>query len=82
LPRPCHALLDDAAAQIRIDQAARRASHSLARTRIRDPLAPRKLGAVDYLGTRGFVDRDRIGAIGICGSGSFVVSAPPRSIRA
>jgi fermentation-respiration switch protein FrsA (DUF1100 family) len=31
--------------------------------------------AVDYLGTRDFVDRDRIGAIGICGSGSFVISA-------
>lgn len=31
--------------------------------------------AVDYLGTRTFVDRDRIGAIGICGSGSFVISA-------
>ena len=31
--------------------------------------------AVDYLGTQGFVDRDRIGAIGICGSGSFVISA-------
>ena len=31
--------------------------------------------AVDFLGTRGFVDRERIGAIGICGSGSFVISA-------
>ncbi len=31
--------------------------------------------AVDYLGTQGFVDRARIGAIGICGSGSFVISA-------
>jgi fermentation-respiration switch protein FrsA (DUF1100 family) len=31
--------------------------------------------AVDYLGTRPFVDRKRIGAIGICGSGSFVISA-------
>jgi len=31
--------------------------------------------AVDFLGTRSFVDRDRIGAIGICGSGSFVISA-------
>jgi fermentation-respiration switch protein FrsA (DUF1100 family) len=31
--------------------------------------------AVDFLGTRPFVDRDRIGVIGICGSGSFVISA-------
>jgi fermentation-respiration switch protein FrsA (DUF1100 family) len=31
--------------------------------------------AVDFLGTRPFVDRERIGAIGVCGSGSFVVSA-------
>jgi fermentation-respiration switch protein FrsA (DUF1100 family) len=31
--------------------------------------------AVDYLGTQGCVDRNRIGAIGICGSGSFVISA-------
>ena len=31
--------------------------------------------AVDFLGTRPFVDRSRIGAIGICGSGSFFVSA-------
>ena len=31
--------------------------------------------AVDFLGTRPFVDRNRIGIIGICGSGSFVVSA-------
>jgi fermentation-respiration switch protein FrsA (DUF1100 family) len=31
--------------------------------------------AVDYLGTRRFVDRERIGAIGVCGSGSFVISA-------
>ena len=31
--------------------------------------------AVDFLGTRAFVDRERIGAIGICGSGSFVISA-------
>ena len=31
--------------------------------------------AVDYLGTRPFVDRDRIGVLGICGSGSFVISA-------
>ena len=31
--------------------------------------------AVDYLGRQDFVDRTRIGAIGICGSGSFVISA-------
>jgi fermentation-respiration switch protein FrsA (DUF1100 family) len=31
--------------------------------------------AVDFLGTRPFVDREGIGALGICGSGSFVISA-------
>jgi fermentation-respiration switch protein FrsA (DUF1100 family) len=31
--------------------------------------------AVDFLGTQSFVDRGRIGAIGICGSGGFVISA-------
>lgn len=31
--------------------------------------------AVDFAGTRGFVDRNRIGAIGICGSGGFGISA-------
>lgn len=31
--------------------------------------------AVDYLGTRDFVDREKIGVIGICGSGSFAISA-------
>jgi len=31
--------------------------------------------AVDFLGTRPFVDRNRIGIIGVCGSGSFVISA-------
>lgn len=30
---------------------------------------------VDYLGTRPFVDREKIGAIGICGSGGFAISA-------
>src|SRR3954451_1437465 len=31
--------------------------------------------AVDFLGTQPVVDRGRIGVIGICGSGSFVISA-------
>src|SRR5947199_7352039 len=31
--------------------------------------------AVDFLGTRSFVDRNQIGVIGICGSGSFAISA-------
>lgn len=31
--------------------------------------------AVDFLGTQAFVDRQRIGVLGICGSGSFVISA-------
>lgn len=31
--------------------------------------------AVDYLGTQAYVDRERIGVIGICGSGSFAISA-------
>jgi fermentation-respiration switch protein FrsA (DUF1100 family) len=31
--------------------------------------------AVDFLGTTPFVDRNRIGALGVCGSGSFVISA-------
>ena len=31
--------------------------------------------AVDYLSTRSFIDRNRIGIIGICGSGSFAISA-------
>jgi fermentation-respiration switch protein FrsA (DUF1100 family) len=31
--------------------------------------------AVDFLGTRPFIDRENIGIIGICGSGSFVISA-------
>ena len=31
--------------------------------------------AVDYLRTQSFVDREGIGALGICGSGSFVISA-------
>ncbi len=31
--------------------------------------------AVDYLGTRPFVNRNEIGVIGVCGSGSFAISA-------
>ncbi|MGW2287079.1 alpha/beta hydrolase [Streptomyces phaeochromogenes] len=31
--------------------------------------------AVDYLGTRDFVNRDRIGVVGMCGSGGFALSA-------
>jgi fermentation-respiration switch protein FrsA (DUF1100 family) len=31
--------------------------------------------AVDFLRAQSFVDKERIGAIGICGSGSFVISA-------
>jgi fermentation-respiration switch protein FrsA (DUF1100 family) len=31
--------------------------------------------AVDYLGLQDYINRERIGAIGICGSGSFVLSA-------
>ena len=30
---------------------------------------------VDYLGTRPFVDREKIGVIGICGSGAFALTA-------
>lgn len=30
---------------------------------------------VDYLGTRSYVDREKIGAIGICGSGGFALTA-------
>jgi uncharacterized protein len=31
--------------------------------------------AVDFLSAQTFVDKERIGAIGVCGSGSFVISA-------
>lgn len=31
--------------------------------------------AVDYLGTQNFIDKENIGVIGICGSGSFAISA-------
>ena len=33
------------------------------------------MAAVDFLGTRDFVNPDKIGILGICGSGSFVISA-------
>lgn len=33
------------------------------------------LACVDYIGTRPYVDRDKIGVIGICGSGGFALSA-------
>ncbi len=31
--------------------------------------------AVDYLGSQDFIDRNRIGVLGICGSGGFAISA-------
>ena len=31
--------------------------------------------AVDFLGTQPFIDNNRIGVLGVCGSGSFVISA-------
>lgn len=31
--------------------------------------------AVDFLGTQSFIDPEKIGVIGVCGSGSFAVSA-------
>lgn len=31
--------------------------------------------AVDYLGSKKFIDKNKIGVIGICGSGSFAISA-------
>lgn len=37
--------------------------------------------AVDFLGTRPFVNREHIGAIGICGSGSFAISAAKIDLR-
>ena len=59
-----------------------RARASLATPSSPDVYAESFSAAVDFLGTRPFVDRERIGAIGICGSGSFVISAAkidPRS---
>jgi dienelactone hydrolase len=40
-----------------------------------DLLAEKFSAAIDYLSTHSFVDRERIGAIGICGSGSYLISA-------
>ena len=37
--------------------------------------------AVDYLGTRDFIDRNRIGVLGICGSGGFAISAAKMDLR-
>lgn len=37
--------------------------------------------AVDYLRTQSFVDAERIGALGVCGSGSFVISAAKIDLR-
>lgn len=33
------------------------------------------MAAVDFLGTRDFVNPEKIGVLGVCGSGSFVISA-------
>ncbi|MGE8353756.1 alpha/beta hydrolase [Pseudomonas sp. JDS08PS003] len=37
--------------------------------------------AVDYLGTRDFIGRNRIGVLGICGSGGFAISAAKMDLR-
>ena len=39
------------------------------------------MAGVDYLGTREFVDRERIAAIGICGSGGFALAAASVDVR-
>ncbi|HZW07441.1 MAG TPA: alpha/beta hydrolase [Phycisphaerales bacterium] len=40
-----------------------------------DVYAEAFMAAVDFLGTQPFIDRERIGALGVCGSGGFVISA-------
>lgn len=37
--------------------------------------------AVDFMGTKSFIDREKIGIIGICGSGGFALSAAQVDIR-
>ncbi len=37
--------------------------------------------AVDFLGTRSYIDRNKIGAIGICGSGAFSLKAAQIDLR-
>jgi dienelactone hydrolase len=39
------------------------------------------MAGVDYLGTREFVDREKIAAVGICGSGGFALSAASVDVR-
>lgn len=39
------------------------------------------MAGVDFLGTRDFVDREKIAAIGICGSGGFALSAASVDVR-
>lgn len=40
-----------------------------------DVYAETYMAAVDYLGTRPYIDKERIGAIGICAGGGFAISA-------
>ncbi|PSN66620.1 putative alpha/beta superfamily hydrolase [Corynespora cassiicola Philippines] len=40
-----------------------------------DLLAESFSAAVDYLGLQDYVNRERIGGVGICGSGSYIISA-------